>query len=133
MPQFFAKHTQGPCPIVVKQKVLKISISMGTRKMRYRLVSPEEAGESIEIELGIPRGAAGSSSNELTVRGCPIAGDLCDAPSLTRVKFSELGAAEIASAKSQCKILRRKRRRCGTPGSACGRVCFREHHSVEAR
>jgi hypothetical protein len=65
--------------------------------MRYRLVSPEEAGDSIEMELGIPLGVAGSSSNELTVRGCPIAGDLCDAPSLTRVKFSELGAAEISS------------------------------------
>jgi hypothetical protein len=49
------------------------------------------------MELGIPQGAAGSSSNKLTVRGCPIAGDLCDAPSLTRVKFSELGAAQILS------------------------------------
>jgi hypothetical protein len=58
---------------------------------------PEEVGDSIEMELGIPRGAAGSSSNELTVRGCPIAGDLCNAPSLTRVKFLELGAAEISS------------------------------------
>jgi hypothetical protein len=63
--------------------------------MQYRLVSPEEAGYNREIELGIPRGAAGSSSNELTVRGCPIVGDLCNAPSLTSVKFSELGAAKI--------------------------------------
>jgi hypothetical protein len=61
-------HTHGPCPIVVKQKALKILMSVGTRKMRYRLVSPEEAGDNSEIELGIPRGAAGSSSNELTVR-----------------------------------------------------------------
>jgi hypothetical protein len=70
-------------------------MSIGTRKMQYRLVSPNEAGDDSEIDLGIPRGAAGSSSNELTVRGWPIVGDLCDAPSLTSVKFLELGAADI--------------------------------------
>ncbi len=36
----------------------------------YRLVSPVEAGDKTEIDLGIPRGA-GSSSKEFTVRGCP--------------------------------------------------------------
>jgi hypothetical protein len=76
--------------------VLKILMSIGTRKMRYRLVSPNEAGDNSEIELGIPRGAAGSSSNKLTVRCWPIVGDLCEAPPLTSVKFSELGAADIS-------------------------------------
>jgi hypothetical protein len=73
MPQFYAKHTQGPCPIVINQRVSKVSMSVGTLKIWYRLVSPEEAGDKTEMDMGSPRGP-GLSSKEFTVRGCPNGG-----------------------------------------------------------
>jgi hypothetical protein len=48
---------------------------IGTLKIGYRLISPEEAGNKTEMDLGIPRGT-GSSSKEFTVRGCPNGGEL---------------------------------------------------------
>jgi hypothetical protein len=59
----------SPCrslTLVSSTSMVSIPVSIGMRNMRYRLVSPEEAGDNSEIELGIPRGAAGSSSVDST-------------------------------------------------------------------
>jgi hypothetical protein len=48
-------------------------MSVGTLKIWYRLVSPEEAGDKTEMDMGSPRGP-GLSSKEFTVRGCPNGG-----------------------------------------------------------
>jgi hypothetical protein len=71
------------------------------------------------MELDINRGAAGwSSFKELTVRGCPIVGDLCDVPSLTSVKFLELGAAQISLKPNPSGTRPRSRDARGTVRSA---------------